>query len=515
MKDVHYEYLLSVPSSSDSDSEFTASFHQITPTSNYVETRKYIVFESQLDELFKHCSTCGVPVSEQEKTEKGTMLTIKTLCLNGHANIWNSQPVIKGVPVGNLLIPAAVLHSGNTYTHLNSFATILNLKFVSEKHFYRTQGKYLFQVVNTCWKEQQKEILSNLKLEKAINVCGDGRYDSPGHSTKYGTYTLLDESTKKVIAFSLVQVSEVSSSNAMEYEGCKRSLDKILGENIPIRCLTTDRHTTITAKMKTEYPEIVRQCYVRHLSKSIVKKLTKKAKKKFNQELSLWIKSTSNHLWWSVATCNGDANLLREKWISIVYHAANRHRWAGCKKFKKCAHHPVSRKEKKSVQWLKPGSPVHVALEEVVTNSKILKDLEKLTEFHHMGELEEYHSVKLKYAQKREHFSYRDMLARLQLVALDRNYNCNRQQSVIKCGKNKGTLRCKVECPKRSNEWVATPIKVKKTNEQKKQLMKMVLDVKQSHITEVVDVPCLPRNISKKTKPNKDDVIKKTHLEDE
>lgn len=49
----------------------------------------------------------------------------------------------------------------------------------------------------------------------------------------------------------------------------------------------------------------------------------------------------------------------------------------------------------------------------------------------------------------------------------------------------------------------------------KKQLMKMVLDVKQSHITEVVDVPCLPRNISKKTKPNKDDVIKKTHLEDE
>lgn len=193
--------------------------------------------------------------------------------------------------------------------------------------------------------EQQKEILSNLKLEKTINVCGDGRCDSPGHSAKYGTYTLLDESTKKVIDFSLFQVSEVSSSNAMEYEGCKRSLDKILGENITVRYLTTDRHTTITAKMKTEYPEIVHQYDVWHLSKSIVK-----AKKKCNQELSLWIKSTSNHLWWSVATCNGDANLLREKWISIVHHAANKHRWAGCKKFKKCAHHPLSRKEKKSAQ---------------------------------------------------------------------------------------------------------------------------------------------------------------------
>ena len=36
----------------------------------------------------------------------------------------------------------------------------------------------------------------------------------------------------------------------MEYEGCKRALNSMI-KKIPIHCLTTDCHTTITAKMST------------------------------------------------------------------------------------------------------------------------------------------------------------------------------------------------------------------------------------------------------------------------
>ena len=54
-------------------------------------------------------------------------------------------------------------------------------------------------------------------------------------------------------------------------------------------------------------------------------------------------------------------------------------------------------------------------------NKKIFKDIEKLTEFCHTGELEVYHSEYLKYCPKREHFSHKGMVARAQLTALDHN----------------------------------------------------------------------------------------------
>ena len=59
-----------------------------------------------------------------------------------------------------------------------------------------------------------------------INLNGDGRCDSPGHSAKYGTYTLMDNDSGKVVAFRVVQVSEVTSSNAMEKEGFKRCIER-------------------------------------------------------------------------------------------------------------------------------------------------------------------------------------------------------------------------------------------------------------------------------------------------
>ena len=38
-------------------------------------------------------------------------------------------------------------------------------------------------------------------------VAGDGRLDSPGHSAKYGSYSLLELTCNKIVDFKLVQVS--------------------------------------------------------------------------------------------------------------------------------------------------------------------------------------------------------------------------------------------------------------------------------------------------------------------
>ena len=79
---------------------------------------------------------------------------------------------------------------------------------------------------------------------------GDGRCDSPGHSAKFGTYSILDTETSKVIEFSLVQATEMKNSNGMELEDFKRCLDHLQEEWVVISKLATDRHVQVPEHMK-------------------------------------------------------------------------------------------------------------------------------------------------------------------------------------------------------------------------------------------------------------------------
>ena len=155
--------------------------------------------------------------------------------------------------------------------------------------------------------------------------------------------------------------------------------------------------------------------------------LTAKTKTKGFNDLHPWIQSVSNHLW--CIAC-----LLKEKWISIVHHIANKHYWDGCSKLKKCEHHNLTTDEVQGSPWLKVGSLSHKALQDVVFDKRFLKDMEKMTEFHHIGQLEVFHFMTLKYIPKRQYISYKGIVERIQLAALDHNYNynlMNRSQAVI------------------------------------------------------------------------------------
>ena len=155
------------------------------------------------------------------------MLSVEITCLDGHITHWDSQPIIKRKPVGNLLLAASILFTGNTFASVSRLASCLNLQFISESVFYDTQQRFLFPVLNQAWKNEQQMVRQELVNKGAINLNGDGRCDSPGHSAKYGTYTLMDKDSGKVVAFSVVQVSEVTSSNAMEKEGFKRCIESL------------------------------------------------------------------------------------------------------------------------------------------------------------------------------------------------------------------------------------------------------------------------------------------------
>ena len=118
-------------SSDDTDYELDSEEHP---------EQKFLVFESCLKLLPKFCSKCGGNIFESTKTTGCNMFSVKMLCVNDHLTCWNSQPLIKNIAAGNLLFSAAILFSGNTFSHISQFASFLNLKFFSQATFYNIQN---------------------------------------------------------------------------------------------------------------------------------------------------------------------------------------------------------------------------------------------------------------------------------------------------------------------------------------------------------------------------------------
>lgn len=83
------------------------------------------------------------------------------------------------------------------------------------------------------------------------------------------------------------------------------------------------------------------------------KKLVKLAREKDCVELTSWIRSINNHLYWVAAsTPNSDRQLMQEKWTSLSNHIHNQHTHKG-KAFPACLHPPLDGQRKK--KWLKEG----------------------------------------------------------------------------------------------------------------------------------------------------------------
>ena len=123
--------------------------------------------------------------------------------------------------------------------------------------------------------------------------------------------------------------------------------------------------------------------------------------------------------------------------INCTSHS-NAHEWDNDPEalFPNCVHPTLSSKEERSKKWLRSGSTAHNALCKVVLQNTLLRDMKKLTGYHHTSSLEVFHSLLLKCCPKRQHFSYVGMQTRIELAILDHNYNTQHKQATTKAGKN-------------------------------------------------------------------------------
>lgn len=178
----------------------------------------YLVFESALMLLFCTCFACKSRFATiSEKYTIGSLLHIKQVCSQcNNTFTWDSQPYIRNVPAGNILTSAAILYTGSLPAKALRLFKSLNCTTITRKTFFRHQKHYLQPAISLTWERHQRKVVSELiKEQKGLVLGGDGRADSPGHSAKYGSYSIIDINKNKVVDLKLVQVIHIITNCAV------------------------------------------------------------------------------------------------------------------------------------------------------------------------------------------------------------------------------------------------------------------------------------------------------------
>ena len=112
----------------------------------------------------------------------------------------------------------------------------MHLAVISKTTFYNYQRHFICPIVNTFYIQQQvcelyivfsKVFMISLQSKlikqyktKDLVLCGDGRYNSPGKSAKFCTYSLMESEDNVILHFVKIDKCEVDlCSPNMEREG--------------------------------------------------------------------------------------------------------------------------------------------------------------------------------------------------------------------------------------------------------------------------------------------------------
>jgi len=209
----------------------------VSESVHYHNQRKYIVFESSLLELFQCCPICTNASEGIISDIKGTWVKVTQRCTDSNCNyerVWTNHKYAKTMPVGNLLLSAAILLSG-LYIQILTFLNIhtsnithsyvhfiilgcatektlrmfkfMNIACISRATFYRHASSYINPIVIQSWRNEQESLFQQMKNhEEGLILAGDGRCDSPGYCAKFGSYTVIEQHINRVLDFQLVQV---------------------------------------------------------------------------------------------------------------------------------------------------------------------------------------------------------------------------------------------------------------------------------------------------------------------
>ena len=191
----------------DSESEDIMDVEMVDNEINEAKEPKYIVFESCLDQLLKQCVICGSGTCVEKKV-LGTCLICTIKCLScGNITDWRSQPWSGNLPVGNLLLSAGIMFSGGNAAKFLRVLDFISVRNICVSTYNKIQSAYLTPTILEVWQNHQEAMITSIQgQERDLRLAGDMRCCSPGHTAKYGSYTMIDLEVGMVLDIQLVQV---------------------------------------------------------------------------------------------------------------------------------------------------------------------------------------------------------------------------------------------------------------------------------------------------------------------
>ena len=142
--------------------------------------------------------------------KRGTLVIVNQHCskCGDYCYDWRSQPNTLGGKhaAGNVLLSFAILLAGASISKVLLVFRHMGLSAYSTRTFFAHQRNFLFPVIISHWETYQAGLIEQLKDMGDVIWSGDGRFDSMGHSAKYGAYTMFCNTVLKVIHFEILQV---------------------------------------------------------------------------------------------------------------------------------------------------------------------------------------------------------------------------------------------------------------------------------------------------------------------
>ena len=177
------------------------------PGTSSTDEPKFIVFYWTLLSIFSiFCFKCKIDQPSVTMKVYGTMVSVY-YGFSGSIFKWHSQPLVLGRhPAGNLLLSFATLMAGASISKILLVFKHMGLAAISARAFHKHQANFLIPVVIKHWETYREKLIEKAKGITNASWCGDGRYDSMGHSAKYAIYSMLCCDLQKIVHFELLQV---------------------------------------------------------------------------------------------------------------------------------------------------------------------------------------------------------------------------------------------------------------------------------------------------------------------